>query len=148
MIHFTLFPSSERKYRFDSNLSNRVFDGRDWSNVTVYDTHRAVAEALRDALRAAQQGTLVGDERQTIPEFLTRWLLDVARTRVRPRTFAGYEAAIERHIRSHLGRVRLAKLTPQHLRARMATLETKGVSAGRRRYARVVLRTALNTAIR
>lgn len=30
----------------------------------------------------------------------------------------------------------------------MATLETNGVSAGRRRYARVVLRTALNTAIR
>lgn len=30
----------------------------------------------------------------------------------------------------------------------MGTLETNGVSAGRRRYARVVLRTALNTAIR
>ena len=30
----------------------------------------------------------------------------------------------------------------------MATLETVGVSAGRRRYARVVLRSALNTAIR
>ena len=30
----------------------------------------------------------------------------------------------------------------------MATLETSGVSTGRRRYARVVLRTALNTAIR
>lgn len=41
-----------------------------------------------------------------------------------------------------------AKLTPQHLQAWMATLETNGVSAGRRRYARVVLRTALNTAIR
>lgn len=57
-------------------------------------------------------------------------------------------AAIEHHISPHLGRVRLAKLTPQHLQAWMATLETKGVSAGRRRYARVVLRTALNTAIR
>ena len=101
-----------------------------------------------EALKAAEQDTLTADERQTIGEFLKRWLQDVARPRVRPRTFVGYEAAIEHHINPHLGRVRLAKLTPQHLQAWMATLETKGVSAGRRRYARVVLRTALNTAIR
>lgn len=91
---------------------------------------------------------MVTDERQTVPEFLVHWLQDVARTRVRPRTFAGYEAAIERHISPHLGRVRLSKLTPQHLQAWLATLEAQGVSAGRRRYARVVLRMALNTAIR
>lgn len=123
-------------------------DGRRRSKAIYGRTRRAVADALRDALRAAQQGTLVGDERQTIPEFLTRWLQDVARTRVRPRTLIGYEAAIERHISPHLGRIRLAKLTPQHLQAWMATLEAHGVSVGRRRYARVVLRMALNTAIR
>lgn len=72
----------------------------------------------------------------------------MARPRVRPRTFVGYEAAIERHISPQIGRVRLAKLTPQHLQAWMTALETNGVSAGRRRHARVVLRTALNTAIR
>ena len=94
-------------------------------------TRRAVADALRDATeRQRSKARLSEDERQTIPEFLTRWLQDVARTRVRPRTFAGYEAAIERHISPHLGRVRLAKLTPQHLQAWMATLETNGVSAG------------------
>lgn len=79
---------------------------------------------------------------------MTRWLQDVARTRVRPRTFVGYQAAVEHHISPHLGRVRLAKLTPQHLQAWLATLEASGVSVGRRRYARVVLRMALNTAIR
>jgi integrase len=123
-------------------------DGKRRSKAIYGRTRRAVADALQDALRAAQDGTLVADERQTIPEFLKRWLQDVVRPRVRPRTFVGYEAAIEHHISPHLGRVRLAKLTPQHLQAWMATLETNGVSAGRRRYARVVLRTALNTAIR
>ena len=123
-------------------------DGKRRSKAIYGRTRRAVADALRDALKAAEQGTLVGDGRQTVGEFLTRWLQDVARTRVRPRTFVGYEAAIERHISPHCGRVRLAKLTPQHLQAWLATLEAHGVSAGRRRYARVVLRTALNTAIR
>ena len=122
--------------------------GKRQSKAIYGRTRRAVADALRDVVRSAQQGTLVGDERQTVSEFLTRWLQDVARTRVRPRTFVGYQAAIERHISPHLGRVRLAKLAPQHLQAWMATLEAQGVSAGRRRYARVVLRMALNTAIR
>ena len=123
-------------------------DGKRRSKAIYGRTRRAVADGLQNALRAVQQGTLAADERQTVQEFLKRWLHDVARTRVRPRTFTGHEAAIDRHISPHLGRVRLAKLTPQHLQAWMATLETNGVSAGRRRYARVVLRMALNTAIR
>src|SRR3984893_11440459 len=123
-------------------------DGKRRSKAIYGRTRRAVATGLQDARRAAQEGTLVADERQTIPEFLTRWLRDVARTRVRPRTLVGYEAAIERHISPYLSGVRWAKLTPQHLQAWMATLEAQGVSAGRRRYALVVFRTALNTAIR
>src|SRR5262249_35923865 len=103
-------------------------DGKRRSKAIYGRTRRAVANGLRDALRAAQEGTLVADERQTIPEFLTRWLQDVARTRVRPRTFVGYEAAIDRHISPYLGRVRLAKLTPQHLQAWLTTLEEQGVS--------------------
>ena len=111
-------------------------------------SRKAVAVALHDALKAAQEGSLVTDERQTVSDFLARWLHDVARTRVRPRTFAGYEATITHHIAPHIGRVRLTKLTPQHLQAWMASLKEDGVSVGRRRYARVVLRMALNTAIR
>ena len=152
--------STRRRGRGEGSIVQRA-DGRwmgrvdlGWQNgkrqsKAIYGrTRRSVADALRNALKAAEQGTLSADERQTIGDFLKRWLQDVVRPRVRPRTFVGYEAAIEHHIAPNLDRVRLAKLTPQHLQAWMATLETNGVSAGRRRYARVVLRTALNTAIR
>ena len=47
----------------------------------------------------------------------------------------------------HLGRQALAKLTPRHLQAWLR-LRAAGVSANRQRYARVVLRTALNTAVK
>ena len=53
-------------------------------------TRREVTSALQTTLPAAQQGTLLGDERQTVGDYLGRWLADVARTRVRPRTYAGY----------------------------------------------------------
>jgi hypothetical protein len=64
-------------------------DGKRRSKAIYGRTRRAVADALQNALRAAQDGTLVADERQTVPAFLARWLQDVARTRVRPRTFGG-----------------------------------------------------------
>lgn len=111
-------------------------------------TRREVADALREALKAAEQGTLVANERQTVGEFLARWLRDVAQSRVRPRTYVTYEAAIAHYISPHIGPVRLSKLTPQHLQAWLGTLAAQCVSTGRQRYARVVLRNALNTAIR
>ncbi len=123
-------------------------DGKRRSKAIYGRTRRAVANRMGDTMRAAQDGSLIADERQTVSQFLQRWTEDVARTRVRPRTLATYESAIERHIEPHLGRVRLNKLTPQNLQAWLSSLETAGVSANRRKYARVVLRMALNTAMR
>lgn len=111
-------------------------------------TRRQAANGLRDALKAAQDGCLVVDERQTVEQFLTRWLQDVALSRVRPRTYASYEATISRHIRPYLGKERLVQLTPQQIQSWLSVLERAGVTATSRRYARVVLRNALNTALR
>jgi hypothetical protein len=78
----------------------------------------------------------------TEPTIRHRSLQDVAKSRVRPRTLDTYEAAITHHIVPLLGNRPLAKLTPQDCRAWIATLVEKGVSLGRIRYARVVLRNA------
>jgi integrase len=61
---------------------------------------------------------------------------------------ANTQSRIAHHIEPHLGRLRLSKLTPQELQRWLSTMAEKGVSVGRRRYARVVLRNALNTAVR
>jgi integrase len=111
-------------------------------------TRQEVANKLTAALVRAKTGTLRSDERQTVEQYLHGWLRDVARPRVRPRTYETYEAAVRCHIVPALGRHRLAQLAPQHVQTWLARLESEGVSIGRRRYARVVLRTALNTALR
>src|SRR5688572_27698840 len=118
--------------------------GRRRSKAIYGRSRKSVADALRDALTAAKDGSVIENERQTVAHFLTCWLENVARPRVRPRTLTTYEAAIERHITPNLGKIRLTKLTPQHLQAWLGQLETDRVSANRRRYARVVLRMALN----
>ncbi len=123
-------------------------DGKRRGKAIYGPTRRAVGDRMAEILRSAQDGTLIQDERQTVARFLNQWLSDVARPRVRPRTLTTYEAAVERHITPHIGRIRLTKLTPQHLQTWFAALEAAGVSPNRRRYARVVLRMALNTAMR
>jgi integrase len=111
-------------------------------------TRRGVADRMSAIIRAAQEGTLLEDERQTIGQYLSRWLVDVARSRVRPLTYRSYENAVSRYIVPHLGHRRLAHVTPEHVQAWLSTLERNGVSAARRAYVRVILRNALNTALR
>jgi integrase len=123
-------------------------NGKRQSKAIYGRTRRAVAAKLPDALKAAEQGTLTGDERQTVAQFLTRWLTDVARSRVRPLTFRSYENAVSRYIVPHLGPRRLAQLVPEQVQAWLSSLDRDGVSAARRAYVRVILRNALNTALR
>jgi integrase len=111
-------------------------------------TRRHVADRLNRELHAAQEGTLLTDQRQTVAQFLTRWLRDVVRSRVRPLTYRSYENAVSRYIVPHLGARRIAQLAPEHVQAWLSALERAGVTAARRAYVRVTLRNALYTALR
>ena len=152
--------SNRRRGRGEGSISRRK-DGRwmgridlGWLNgkrrtKTIYGrTRKEVSIRMATVANAARDGSLIMNERQTVGQFLSRWSEDVARTRVRPRTLATYTAAIERHIVPQIGRVPLSKLTPQNVQTWLRVLEDAGVSANRRRYARVVLRMGLNTAMR
>jgi integrase len=108
-------------------------------------TRRDVANKLPKALQQAQQGTPFADERQTVERYLTRWL-EHMQTRIRSRTWAGYEATIRLHLVPQLGKTPLAKLTPGHVDAAFQQLQQNGTSANRIKYARTVLRAALNRA--
>ena len=89
------------------------------------------------------------DERITLSEYLNRWLYDVAKQRMRPMTWQGYEHLVRLHILPSLGRVRLAKLTPQHVQSLVTQKLREGHLAPRTiQYMHSVLRAALNQAVR
>jgi integrase len=123
-------------------------NGKRRTKAIYRQTRRAAANALRDDLKAAADGTLITDERQTVTQFLNRWLVDVARPRVRPLTLRSYENAVSKYIVPGIGHRRLGQLTPEHVQAWLSSLERDGVTPARRAYVRVILRNALNTAIR
>lgn len=110
-------------------------------------TKRAVVKKLPKALQQAQQGKPFTDERQTVERYLTRWL-EYMKTRLRTRTWEGYETAVRLHLVPGLGKEPLARLTPSHVETAFQRLLENGASASTIGYARKVLRAALNRALK
>jgi len=65
---------------------------------------------------------------------------------VKDSTVDDYRYIIASYVTPHVGRHRLAKLTPEHVQAMMRALEEAGYSSRTRQYARAVLRRALRWA--
>jgi integrase len=83
----------------------------------IYGKRREdVREKLTKA-KADRDGGLVYDAgHMTVGEYLDRWLNDSVRDTVRQRTWERYEQFVRVHLTPALGKIKLAKLTPAHVR--------------------------------
>jgi integrase len=110
-------------------------------------TQDEVQAKLDEARHALRKGTFIAGPKITTAQWLERWLLDVAKPKVRPSTFRRYKDLTEQHIAPSLGRIPLERLSPadvrQLLNAKGATLAPRTVH-----HIRAVLRTALHQAER
>lgn len=111
-------------------------------------TQRVVSERLRAALRVVDQGATPITERQTVAQFLDRWLLDVAKPTVRASTYVSYRHKTQRYLTPALGRHQLAKLTPQHVQAMLNEMGERGLAPRTILTTRAILRKALNQALK
>ena len=127
--------SAGRRGNGEGTIVKRA-DGR-WAAAIIFDgfrrkwiygqTRRDVSDRLRKIRSDVAEGRPVMNERLTMAEYLNRWLYEVAKQRTRPMTWRGYEHLVRLHILPTLGRVPLAKLTPQHVHS----LVTQKVREGR-----------------
>lgn len=82
----------------------------------------------------------------TIAGYLDQWLEQIARPRIRPKTYAEYERCVRLHLKPRLGRERLASLTPQRIRSLEAVIASEHTAATANNVHRC-LRAALNDAV-
>src|SRR4051812_44125795 len=75
---------------------------------------REVREKLTAARRTLDQGDMLLTDRQTVGQFLQRWLADVVKPHREPKTYRTYEGVVRLHLTPTLGHLQLAALTPQH----------------------------------
>lgn len=110
-------------------------------------TRQEVARKLAKAQRDLEMGVRIPSERQVFGQFLAQWL-EVARPTVRITTFIRYEEYVRLHTVPILGRIKLTRLTPQHLQELYARKLEDGLSPMSVRHLHAVLHRALSQALR
>jgi integrase len=108
----------------------------------------AVLQQLADLRAKVLDGAIGDPSRATTAQFLGRWLEDVARTTVGPKSYQLYELMVRRHIVPNVGQVPLSKLTPMHLQALLAAMERVDASPRLRQLALSIASRALRQAVK
>ena len=110
-------------------------------------TEREVIEKKKVTERQVQLKVPLVDERRTTAHLLDWWMCEIVPGQVRRSTVISYGQKV-RHLKRHLGHVRVSKLAPVHVQSFMKKMQDEGMTPRGVAYCRAVLRKALNDAMR
>jgi integrase len=131
----------------DGSFQARYTDPRTHKRYSVYGrSPKEAAKARDDALAEVAKGMTPGD-RQTVEQFMTRWLLDVARLSLRPRSYERYAGLTNRYLIPELGKKKLSRLSAQDIASLYADRMDAGASPASVHYLHAVLHSALEQAV-
>lgn len=99
---------------------------------TIRGTKREAEQSAAAQVAAMSGGTFVDPSKETVEQFLRRWLRDYVEPSLALRTQQRYREIVEYDLVPHIGRLPLQKLRPTHVIA----LEQKLRSSGNRRTGR------------
>ena len=116
----------------------------------VSSADKATAQSkLRDLRKqVADAGGNLPTKGMTVEKWLTYWLDHICAPNLKPRTTDSYREKVRNHLVPTLGRKRLDRLRPEHVRQMHAAVLAKGCSPTTAQRAHVALVTALNAARR
>ncbi|NKR32210.1 hypothetical protein GS538_20235 [Rhodococcus hoagii] len=87
-------------------------------------------------------------DKTTVEQWLTRWLDEIAKPRIRPRVWLTYGSAIRNNITPHIGAYKLQKLTPANVREMHRAVAKAGKSSRTAEIAHNILARSLTDAVR
>ncbi len=94
------------------------------------------------------QGIESLDGEQSVKTFLERWLTDVQKGAVRTSTYESYEQVLRNRVYPHLGKLKLSKVTGQHIQALYGELTKDGLSPASVVRTHAILHKAFRQAVR
>jgi integrase len=121
---------------------------RKYLNQTVHGGLRDAQSHLNKMLGERDRGRNFDSSKQTLNQYLDRWLEVCAKPRLRAKSFQDYEGLLRRYVRPRLGGKTLATVTAFDIQILYRELLTGGLSARSIRYTHAVLRSALKQAFR
>jgi integrase len=133
--------------RYDAPSANG--EGRKQKNIRIGQMSKTDAEVRkRQVLRNLDEGTSQEVRSTlTVEEFLGAWLA-ATRDRLAATTHVRYADVVKRHVVPIIGRVRLSKVVPEHLRRVYKSVREAGLSNRTCLHVHRVLHTAFNYAVR
>lgn len=115
---------------------------------TVKGNKKDAERFLRERLASIENGGYVARDRETVAQFMERWLETYVATNTTLRTQEGYRGNIDRYIVPAIGGITLQNLTGRHIQDIYAGMLKKGLSARTALHVHRVLREALGHAIK
>jgi len=127
-------------------VSYRLPNGVPARKQVTAKTKRELTPKFRKLQRDIEGGVIT--DSMTVTAWLEYWFAKVAPGRCRQRTLDGYRTYLDQYLIPHLGKHRLDKLNPSHVRAMHAAMKDAGLADSTRRQAHAILRRALVVAER
>ena len=115
---------------------------------TVKGTRRDAERVLRERLTATENGGYIPKDKETVGQFLQRWMETYAATNTTLRTQQGYWGNINRYIVPAFGSIKLQDLTARHIQGMYAGMLKRGLSARTVLHSHRVLKEALSHAVK
>ena len=106
------------------------------------DVREQLAKAQADRLR----GMLPAPDNITVEKFFTDWLANRAEGGLRASTLVSYQRYVRNHIVPEIGKIRLTKLTPQHVEDLKKAKRAAGLAPRTIQYIQTILRMGLKQA--
>jgi integrase len=132
-----------RWYKGETN-GKRVYG----SEVVEAPSKREADKKLRAKLAERDSGVVVEPTKESVAEYLERWLEQAARQKVRARTLADYRYMIARYVTPNVGAIRLQKLRTSDVQGLVGALVAQGLGPRTVRIACRILKSALGQAVR
>ena len=130
----------------------RVFLGtnadgrRRYHNKVIRGTKKEALQYQTSVLSDLDRGTFIEPSKETLNEYLDRWLNTSAAPRLRERTLRDYRSLLARYVRPVLGHKMLPAVMPLDIQDLYTSMLESGLSPRTIRYTHAVLSSALKQA--
>ncbi len=122
----SLYPRGDGRWEGAVHLGYE--EGRRVRKWVIGHSRKEVAARLEALLAAKREERPMPDGRTKLGPFLRRWLDEVAEPAIRASTYSSYDDILRLHLIPGLGRIAVAKLTPDDVQSFLnAKLTTPGV---------------------
>ena len=139
----------EKTWYLRYDVPSPTGESRRQKNVRIGKMTKSDAEAQkREILRRVDEGTFQEVRRSTtVGEFLNDWLAATC-DRLAATTHARYSDVVRRHVIPVIGKIRLSKVAPEHLRLVYHSVRDRGLSNQTCLHVHRILHTAFDYAVR